>query len=118
MATVNPDETPSEDTQLGSASSAPSTRSASPAPSSNNPPSSPNPSSSSSRHNTPTLRKRKRTDSQRILDFLQAVGQGTEKTRGVRGEDFALFKSLRDDGGKAVASLLLCGCLGKHVVLF
>uniref|UniRef100_A0AAV2MHE6 MADF domain-containing protein n=1 Tax=Knipowitschia caucasica TaxID=637954 RepID=A0AAV2MHE6_KNICA len=94
MAIVNPDETPSEDTQLGSASSAPSTRSASPAPSSNNPPSSPTPSSSSSRHNTPTPRKRKRTDSQRILDFLQAESDKEQRRHEESEEKTLRFLSL------------------------
>uniref|UniRef100_A0AAV2JHN0 Myb/SANT-like DNA-binding domain-containing protein n=1 Tax=Knipowitschia caucasica TaxID=637954 RepID=A0AAV2JHN0_KNICA len=94
MAIVNPDETPSEDTQLGSASSAPSTRSASPAPSSNNPPSSPTPSSSSSCHNTPTPRKRKRTDSQRILDFLQAESDKEQRRHEESEEKTLRFLSL------------------------
>uniref|UniRef100_A0AAV2JAZ3 Uncharacterized protein n=1 Tax=Knipowitschia caucasica TaxID=637954 RepID=A0AAV2JAZ3_KNICA len=93
-AIVNPDETPSEDTQLGSASSAPSTRSASPAPSSNNPPSSPTPSSSSSRQNTPTPRKRKRTDSQRILDFLQAESDKEQRRHEESEEKTLRFLSL------------------------
>ncbi|CAL1571109.1 unnamed protein product [Knipowitschia caucasica] len=94
LMAVNPDETPSEDTQLGSASSAPSTRSASPAPSSNNPPSSPTPSSSSSRHNTPTPRKRKRTDSQRILDFLQAESDKEQRRHEESEEKTLRFLSL------------------------
>uniref|UniRef100_A0AAV2KQX8 Hydroxylysine kinase n=1 Tax=Knipowitschia caucasica TaxID=637954 RepID=A0AAV2KQX8_KNICA len=64
MAIVNPDETPSEDTQLGSASSAPSTR------------------------------KRKRTDSQRILDFLQAESDKEQRRHEESEEKTLRFLSL------------------------